>query len=273
MRMSCKSIRQIIPASNNRNYHSMCIKLYNIYSEIAWETDYRRWISLLRLRSIKNLHTGQRCFIVGNGPSLNKMDLKPLQNEITFGLNRIYLLFPKMGFFTTYYVAINKLVIDQCATEIEQLPMKKFISGYARDTIQFKQNIIFIRNPYYNSPLGFSKRPDIRIWEGATVTYVAMQIAFYLGFSQVILIGIDHDFVIKGEPHKTITSKGVDPNHFDPNYFGKGFRWQLPDLETSEQAYLLAKQYFEQDDREILDATVDGKLDIFPKINYQSLFK
>ena len=66
---------------------------------------------------------------------------------------------------------------------------------------------------------------------------------------------------------------GDEPNHFNPNYFGTGFRWQLPDLETSELAYRLAKYHFERDGREILDATVDGKLEVFRKVDYQSLFE
>ena len=99
-----------------------------------------------------------------------------------------------------------------------------------------------------------------------------MQIAYYMGFKQVILIGIDHSFSTTGEPHQIIISTGEDPDHFDPNYFGKGFRWQLPDLKTSELAYHLAKENFEQSGREILDATVNGKLDVFPKVEFLSLF-
>ena len=69
-----------------------------------------------------------------------------------------------------------------------------------------------------------------------------------------------------------MVSQGDDPNHFDPHYFGKGFRWQLPDLETSETAYNMAKCQFEIDDREIVDATVDGKLQVFNKVGYKTLF-
>lgn len=266
------TIHQIIPAPIRQAYCSVR-GFYNFHKpELHWRLDSLQWASFLRMRAMKNRHRGQRCFIIGNGPSLNKMDLSPLQNEITFGLNRIYLFFPKMGFSTTYYVAVNKLVIEQCATEIERLTMPKFISWHARGSIQFTSNTIFICDPY-NSRLGFSKKPAMRIWEGSTVTYVAMQIAFYMGFSQVILIGVDHDFATKGEAHKAIVSDGPDPNHFSPDYFGKGFCWQLPDLEASEQAYRLAKQIFELEGREILDATVEGKLNVFPKVDYKTLLK
>jgi hypothetical protein len=111
-----------------------------------------------------------------------------------------------------------------------------------------------------------------RVWEGATVTNVALQLAFYMGFEQVILIGVDHNFESKGDANKTVVSDGDDPNHFDPRYFGKGFRWQLPDLETSEIGYEMARKAYEKAGRQVLDATVGGKLTIFPKVDYTSLF-
>lgn len=239
---------------------------------VEWYSSLERRVSARRLQTLKDKHKGERCFIIGNGPSLNKMDLSPLKNEVTFGLNRIYLLFPRLGFSTTYYVSVNRLVIEQCAQEIENLSPPKFVSWYARDVIRFTSSMMFIRDPH-DGRSGFSKDPKSRIWEGATVTYVAMQIAYYMGFQTIILIGVDHSFATKGTPHEIVRSTGADPNHFDTNYFGKDFRWQLPDLETSEKFYELAKFHFEQDGREIIDATVDGKLQVFPKVDYLTLFQ
>ena len=101
---------------------------------------------------------------------------------------------------------------------------------------------------------------------------MALQTAYYLGFSEVILIGVDHSFATKGKPNTTVVSEGDDPNHFNPAYFGKGFRWQLPDLDTSEVGYAMARHAYEADGRRVLDATVGGKLTIFPKVDYNSLF-
>lgn len=70
------------------------------------------WESMRRLRIYKNEHAGARCFIIGNGPSLRKMDLCPLKHEYTFGLDRIYLLFDSMGFSITYSVSVDKYVIE-----------------------------------------------------------------------------------------------------------------------------------------------------------------
>ena len=237
----------------------------------ALDLSWLRALSAMRLAALKLRRRNERCFIIGNGPSLNRTDLTRLRNEATFGLNRIYLLFGKLGFETTYHVCVNRLVIEQCAREIEALHMPRFVSWHSRDLIERRRGMIFVGDPYDGS-LGFSKSPADCVWEGATVTYVAMQLAYYLGYRQVVLVGVDHNFVSRGTPHQAVTSTGADPDHFDANYFGKGFRWQLPDLEASEAAYRLAKDAFEADGREIVDATVGGKLTVFRKVRYESLF-
>jgi hypothetical protein len=99
-----------------------------------------------------------------------------------------------------------------------------------------------------------------------------MQLAYFMGFSEVILIGVDHSFTTQGPAHKEVVSEGSDPDHFDPNYFGKGFRWQLPDLAQSEKGYAELKKMFEEDNRRILDATVNGKLNVFPKVDFSGQF-
>ncbi len=105
------------------------------------------------------------------------------------------------------------------------------------------------------------------------MTMVAIQLAYYMGFSEVYLVGVDHSYQFKGTPHAEQVSEGDDPNHFAANYFGKGFRWHLPDLEGSELAYRVAKHIFQTSGRRIFDATVGGKLEVFPKVAYPSLFE
>ena len=120
--------------------------------------------------------------------------------------------------------------------------------------------------------LKFSHDVSGRVWEGATVTNVCLQLAFHMGFETVILIGVDHSFAAKGKPNMTVVSDGDDQSHFDPSYFGKGFRWQLPDLDTSEQGYWMAKQAYDAAGRLVVDATIDGHLQVFPKVAYETLF-
>jgi hypothetical protein len=230
-----------------------------------------RRASRSNLSKLRNSNQGLRCFIIGNGPSLRDLDLTKLKNEKTFGLNRIYLAFPELGFNTSYLVCVNDLVIQQCADEIHALQIPKFIAWRAYSFIEPSSDLNFLYTTYTGPK--FSKDLRNRVWEGATVTFVALQLAFYMGFQQAILIGVDHNFTTSGKPNQTVTSEGDDPNHFSTKYFGKGFRWQLPDLHTSEMAYRLAKAAYEKDGRQVLDATRNGKLTIFPKVDYDTLFE
>lgn len=231
-----------------------------------------RWRrSASALNQLKNIHRGERCVIMGNGPSLGRMDLTPLGDEYTFGMNRIYLLFPELDWRPSFYVSVNTLVIEQCAQEIRELNMPKFISWRGRHWMGDDPDVIFLDTDY-TEPATFSRDVSGRVFEGSTVTYVALQIAFHMGFEEVVLIGVDHSFETEGPPNVAVTSQGEDPDHFAPGYFGKGFRWQLPDLEASERAYRMAREAFETAGRRVLDATVDGNLDVFPKVDYEELF-
>jgi hypothetical protein len=226
--------------------------------------------SIKQLASYNDIHKDRRCFIIGNGPSLKNTDLSKLRDEYTFGMNRIYLIFPELGFTTSYYLSVNSLVIEQCAEDIINLPIPRFLSWRSHKHLQNPEGITFLHTTY--SGPKFARDARERLWEGATVTYVALQLAYYMGFKQVILIGVDHSFNTKGTPNKTVVSTGDDPDHFDPRYFGKGFRWQLPDLETSEKGYRMAREVFQAGGRQVLDATIGGKLTVFPKVGYETLF-
>lgn len=236
------------------------------------EANFHPWRrdTIANLGRYKDIHRGERCFIIGNGPSLKNTDLSKLKGEYTFGMNRIYMLFEELGFETSYYVSINDLVIEQCAQDIQRLRLPRFISWRGRQWLQPDSDLFFLYTTYTGPK--FSGDIRGRIWEGATVTNVALQIAYYMGFETAVLIGVDHSFATQGKPNTTVVSEGDDPNHFHPGYFGKGFRWQLPDLDTSERGYWMARQAYEKAGRKVLDATVGGKLQIFDKVEYSSLF-
>jgi hypothetical protein len=222
--------------------------------------------SIRRLAAFKDIHKGKRAFVIANGPSLKQTEMSKLRNEFTFGMNRIYLMFAELGFSTTYLTVVN--------SDLATLSLPKFLAWRSRR--HFPTNLPITQLPtfLYTSYTGprFSSDVRGRVWEGATVTNVTLQLAFHMGFQQVVLIGVDHNYTATGKPNTTVVSQGDDPNHFSPAYFGKGFRWQLPDLETSEVGYAMARESYREAGREILDATIGGKLTIFPKVDYDSLF-
>lgn len=231
--------------------------------------------SIARLAALKDTHRGERCFIIGNGPSLKNTDVSKLRGEYTFGMNRVYLAFEEWGFPTSWLVSVNSLVIEQCAAELLAVPVPKFLSwrsrGFFGSRIEDRASNINFLHTTYTGPK-FARDARGRLWEGATVTYVCLQLAFHMGFETAILIGVDHSFATQGKPNTTVTSAGDDPNHFSAQYFGKGFRWQLPDLDTSEAGYRMAKRAYESAGRRVLDATVGGKLQVFEKVGYEGLF-
>ena len=257
-----------VPLANALRNSRDALKLAAAYPQSRlhpWRRD-----SIRKLNALKDTHSGERCFIIGNGPSLKNTDLSKLKNEFTIGMNRFYLAFPELGFTTSLLLTVNDLVIEQCARDIRALPIPTFVSWRGRQWIEPAANLHYLYTSYELPKFGTNAAK--RLWEGATVTYVAMQLAFHLGFKKVILIGVDHSFATQGKPNTTVVSGGDDPNHFNPAYFGKGFRWQLPDLETSEIAYTMAREAYKAAGREIVDATVGGKLTVFPKVDYESLF-
>lgn len=245
-------------------FHTSAVNLLdNILDPLYIRWHFRESKRLLRF---KNKHFGEECFIIGNGPSLRNMDLSLLGEYATFGLNKIYLIFEHVNLNINYHVAVNPLVIEQSSQELSQLRCPSFLSmTAAHDVVSSSKNVYKI---FTGAPFSFQSDFSKKICEGHTVTYVAMQLAFYMGFRKVFLIGVDHNFQYTGNPNEQQVLEGSDPNHFTPNYFG-GQNWNLPDLQASELAYHLAKFYFERNGREILDATVGGKLNIFSKISYE----
>lgn len=233
-----------------------------------------------RLSQLKNRHWGERCVLVANGPSLNNMDLSFLKRETVIGLNKIYLGFKKFGFYPKYYVAINPVVIEQSVEQIKSMNAVKFLSQVAaKDHLTedamtyFIQTHAFKRDKDGVCRSGFCD--DIAtqgMYEGWTVTYAALQVAYFLGFSEVVIIGMDHRFTFKGDPNERQVLQGQDSNHFDPNYFGGGQAWDTPDLANSEASYQVARSFYEANGRKIVDATVDGACQVFEKADYRGMF-
>lgn len=234
-----------------------------------------------RLANLKDRHAGERCVLVANGPSLNRMDLSFLRRETCIGMNKIYLGIRKFVFYPRYYVAVNHKVVKQAAIDIRALSCVKFISqSAARGLFEESALTYLVRtHPYYLDQAGI-KRPgfcrDIAregLHEGWTVTHAALQIAYFLGFVEVVIIGMDHRYAYSGNPNEAHILKGADPNHFSPDYFGGGQAWDNPDLAHSEESYRLARQEYEKTGRRIIDATLDGACTLFEKVDYRTVFR
>ena len=116
----------------------------------------------------------------------------------------------------------------------------------------------------------FSVDPRQRLYCGQSVTIINLQLAYWMGFSRVVLIGMDFSYTIPDDVDREgdlITSNSDDVNHFHPHYFGKGKSWKDPKLDRVLVNYRLAKEMFEADGREIVNATVGGRLEIFQRMD------
>lgn len=236
------------------------------------------------LSTLYNAFRGERCFIIGNGPSLNKHDLSLIENEYTFGVNSFYYKTRETGFRPFFYVVEDSSVMKENIDEIRDYyaPFKFFPTIYknihpeAANTFFFDMNRGFYEksSPNYVVPR-FSTDASREVFCGQSVTYINLQLAFFMGFTEVYLIGMDFDYVIP-ESHErngdVLLSDTDDENHFHKDYFGKGKTWKDPKLERVGMNYKMAKLVYECVGRKIFNATVGGKLEIFERVKYEALF-
>lgn len=227
---------------------------------------------MLAIQDYKDIHAGQAAWIVGNGPSLNRMELGFLDDEISFCLNRIYLGEERFGFTPTYFTVEDHFVAEDTPDEINALTYTKFLPEDLSYCLSGGENVCwvnFVRN--YEGYPRFSDDAASIIYWGSTVTYLAIQLAYYMGADPIYLIGVDFDYTIPYYAEgMNILSREDDVNHFDPRYFGKGKRWHHPRLDLVEPAYVEARRFIESRGRRIYNAGVGGKLEVFERVDYRA---
>ena len=240
------------------NYVMIFVR-YRLTSKARWQET-----------SFAGAYEGQALLLVCNGPSLRENDLPAILNSYdgmkVMTMNRAYIAFDSLGLHPDFHVAINDLVLQQYHDALVGLSCHKFY--------KFGVSAMLDKDPSVSSLLVKENINDIfctnivdGVTSGGTVTYVCLQLAYYLGFQTVVIVGMDHKFEAKGIPNETEERKGADDgNHFHPNYFPAGSLWQLPDLQRSELAYERARGVFEAAERKILDCTVAGNCNIFEKV-------
>lgn len=237
-----------------------------------------------KLRALREQYQGtERCFVIGNGPSLNDMDLEKLRGEVTFAVNGFFLKAQALSWTPTFYVVEDHLVAEDRRQEIAAFsgPTKLFPANLAYCLPEAEDTLFFDHRPRKSYPDGFdfSLRADELTYTGCTVTFTCLQLAAYFGFSAIYLIGVDADYAIPADVEAD-TTYGVevlnmpsdDKNHFHPDYFGKGYRWHDPQVEKMLEAYAEAHRTAGAAGIKIVNAGVGGKLEVFPRATYNSLF-
>lgn len=237
-----------------------------------------------RLREARTrMQDKKRCFIIGNGPSLNQTNLDLLQDEVTFATNGIFLKFGDTKFRPTFFVVEDHLVGEDRYEEINQLSgFTKLSPYYLAYCLEDDGDVIYYNHRSrisYPDGFDFSTNAEEITYTGCTVTFSCMQLAYYMGFSEIYLIGVDMSYVIPEEVKKAneydteILDMDIDdPNHFAPNYFGRGYRWHDPNVDKMESAYVEARKVTEENGVKIYNATIGGRCEVFDRVDYYSLF-
>jgi len=255
-----------------------------------------------RLSSLQGSYRGQRCFIMGNGPSLNRMDLELFSQEHVWGLNKCYLLFDRISWRPGFYVAVDMRVASDVAAEINNLirdlPQTKFffpVSFRERRVVRSDADVYWYHEvplasvgyTYYSSNMDeLTISPDLMFTRDAsrwvsgvtTVVIAALQLAVHLGFNPIYLIGCDTSYSIAATVRterniaKLVSTQDDDPSHFDPRYFGLGSKWSKPDVDGMFFHHRQARRVCESLGVSVYNATVGGKLEVFPRVDYRDLF-
>lgn len=217
-----------------------------------------------------NQHKGQTALLLGNGPSLKTIPRGLLYKYVSMGSNGIFLAYtdkeetvPALrGFVPEYYVCINPLVLDQNKEIILTYPA---LALFLRADADIQGDKIYPIKSIYTP--GFYMDPDQGLYEGFTVTYVMLQLAFYMGFTTVLLAGVDWSYQYTGQPNQLNSQVNPEANHYHPKYF-VGQEWHNPDLIRSREAYQMAQRAYQADGRKIINLSPGTKLDVFPLGTY-----
>lgn len=274
-----KIVRRLLPAGVNRPVSTLYHAGNGYLADRRWAHSREGHLSRERLADLRARCRSQRCFVIGNGPSLTVGDLKRLQGEITIGSNGLFLLFPKMGYLPTAYTVEDRLVAEDRAGIINSL--EQTVKIFPRDLeycLKFDDSTAYInfRRGYPGFPR-FTEHFATEVFWGGTVTFLNLQLAHYLGCREIYLVGVDHSYEvpagINAKTDGVIVSTAADVNHFDPTYFGPGYRWHNPRVERMEEAYLAAKQLAYRRGVKIINATRGGKLEVFPRMDLDEVLR
>ena len=229
------------------------------------------------LKKFRNAYSGQDCLIICNGPSLKRTRLGLFKNMPSFCVNSTFILQDQLGFKPHFYTVEDNHVVDDNIEEIKKMVSGvKFFPDKYRAKLGDAKDLFYLPTVwdcYWTSKVAhenpeFSTDITRGIYTGQTVTYLNLQLAYFMGFKRVFIVGLDFSYAIpQGSKidNNSIDHDDDDPNHFHPDYFGKGRQWHFPKLDSCMVSYSTANQEFAKVDREIIDLTLSGRLNVFRK--------
>ena len=226
-----------------------------------------------RIAALKNKYSGKRCFIVATGPSLTYEDLTCLHNhhEFCISMNSIFTCFSQIDWRPDCYTLLDAdgiLMWREQFDKLRDIPYK-FIADcqpfYDYEQLDDSWYIYHsILDEFSIKNMLFSDDFSRKAYNGSTVTYVCIQLAVYLGFQEIYLLGVDYHYKTNVKSH--FTEQEEPDDKFD------GMNEQNRVLEVSYIAYQKAKSYALEHSIKICNATRKSCLDVFEKVDFESLF-
>ncbi|MCL2633267.1 MAG: DUF115 domain-containing protein [Oscillospiraceae bacterium] len=235
-----------------------------------------RRFSRLQFSQFENKHKGERCFIIGNGPSLKTQDLDLLKNEFTFATNQIYLAFEETAWRPTYYVVEDDMFMETKHKEFCNIITGiKFLASHKIPAIEsFEAENAYYYNvdadsSYQQLPykLKFSIEPGL-VYHCDTVTYTCLQFAAFMGFKEIYLLGVDNSYSVLRKADGEIIYKNQKQNHFNQNYSASHY---IGDIDLVNAGYQAAREYADNNDIKIYNATRAGELEVFERVTLEDI--
>jgi hypothetical protein len=239
---------------------------------------------LARNEKFRDCHRGQRCFVIGNGPSLKHQDLSNLKNEVTFAVNSFYLHPQIKSWLPTYYFLSDPVYFDGSVErkEFSQMtaaigPTPIFAPHYAREFLTTNDVLPPAQTYYLATCSGreetWDERPDLtRTIPGVqTVVQLAVLAAMYMGCSPIYLVGLDHDWLAHGGEHLNFYSEQTVDEQPEGNLPGWTYRTMMEAMLTMWDIYEMLLRIANAQGIEIVNATHGGFLDVFKRQSYESI--
>ncbi len=270
-------------------YNVVCsypeLDIVNFFEKEIEKPPYKDWKKILSRLHLKDKHKGERCFVIGNGPSLKAEDLDRLTNEITFAANRIFKIFPYTKWRPTYYFCIDYLTygldhqeINMVPSELRFIPLERALAaGKIYDEITYYNrvvNCVDIKDGKVvrGTEFMFSDNAEEIVYGGQTVLYDALQMAVYMGFSEIYLYGVDGEYEFEVLEDGTIIRNDTK-NHFSDAY-EEGIKESgalAAPMYAMKLAFETANMSCNSRNIIIKNATRGGKLDVFERITLDEL--
>ncbi len=218
------------------------------------------------LEAFHNIRYGEKCFLVGNGPSLRSEDLQKISEKKipSFGCNRINKIYEQTDWRPDYYVVQDNTVYEECKFDISKEEIC-FIANSGNNMIEVENVYLYYSKgeKYCKGFPSFSDNIVEGIYSGLTVMYIMLQIAVYMGFKEIYLLGVDFSW---GED-------GRD-THFCKDYMDDRLVHDaMKYKEEQKNAYISARRYADAHGIKIYNATRGGHLEVFERVDFDKIFE